>query len=156
MAFEDFEKDADGYPLVESGKVPGLVVRRNWQALMDGHITWQDLDDEEVSKGRVRGKDGTFVGTAPKLVPRALADQRTRLLMERVQHQFSEVVMKATQVYVDVLEDQNATPTEKMAAAKYLQERFLGKVPDKMELSAEVKPWEGLVAGVLRTVPGED
>lgn len=148
---QDFHFLADGrraYTLPDGRKIP-----RIWSRVVSGEIPLEELDDDELSRGQLKDKNGNFVGRAGKLIPKEIADRRTRLLMQRVQEQFTEVALKASQAFIDVLEDPNADHKDKMQAARYLHDRFLGKVPERVELSAEIKPWEGLVAGVLKEVP---
>lgn len=135
----------------------GVVVRRTMANVIAGRIPVSELDDDELAKGQLKTAEGQLVGSGPRLLPRTVSDARIREMMVRVQEQFLAVGMRATQVAVEVMEDATNSGSERLAAAKYVHERFLGKVPDKVELQAEVKPWEGLVGGILRTVDaGED
>ncbi len=135
----------------------GKVYKRVWANIVNGNIPISAMDSEELAKGQLKDVNGNFTGSPGSLMPRDLADARTREVMNRVQEQFLSMAEQATKVYFDVLEDPAATHADKMRAAEYLHQRFLGKVPDRMELTAEMKPWEGLVNGtILRDVPTDD
>ena len=72
-------------------------------------------------------------------------------LVRRNNSLLKDVLLKATQVHIDIMLNEDADPGLRMKAAQYLQDRLLGKAPDKMEIKAEVKPWEGLVSGILKS-----
>lgn len=137
----------DGWVLVN-----GSMVKRAWGNVINGSIPLSELDDEEIARMQLRDRNGGFSGKKPRLLPRELADRQTREVLLRNQRMLQEMILKTTQVYVDVVEDPNASTVDKMKAAEYLQNRFLGKVAERVHLSAEVKPWEGLVQGILTDV----
>lgn len=135
----------------------GEEVPRTWKSLVDGRLPISELDDEELKRAQLKSARGQFDGPAGRLIPRDLSDARTRETMQRVKEQFQQMALDATKVFTDVLNDDEASWSDKMKAAEYLHQRFLGKVPDKVELTAEVKPWEGLVnGGILRDLPGAE
>lgn len=138
-------------------KRDGTKCLRDWDHIRSGDVPISDLDDDEVAQGmlkRTREMRIPTAGTGPKLVPAELADARTRLLVERVTEQFKGVAFRATQVFIDVMENPEASDADKMKAATYLHQRLLGKVPDRVEITAEIKPWENLVGGILRESDG--
>lgn len=127
----------------------GVAVKRIWQNFANGKIPLDELDNEELARMQVRDKRGTFIGMPPRIVPRELAQAHARELVMRNDKLIREMVLKATQVFDDVMQDDEADNRDKMAAARYVLERFLGKIPDKVEVTAEIKPWQGLVEGIL-------
>jgi len=135
----------------------GRVYQRVWANVVNGNIPLEELDDDELREARLKDSNGHFGGPPGKLIPRELSDQRTREVMTRVASQFRDIALNATKAFIDTLDDDLASHADKMKAAEYLHQRFLGKVPDKMELTAEVKPWESLVSGtILRDLPTDD
>lgn len=134
----------------------GRTFKRVWANIVNGNIPISEMDSEELARGQLKDANGNFSGAPGQLMPRELADARQREVLKRVEEQFLSMATKATQVYVDVLEDPAASHSDKMKAAEYLHMRFMGKVPDRLEMKAEMKPWEGLVSGaILRDVPDD-
>lgn len=147
--------DSKGREAVETPA--GEVIQRIWSNFANGKIPWETLDDEEVSRLQLKRQDGTWnTGPKPRVVPHALAKAHAQALVARNDKYTREVLLKSTQTFIDVMEDKNAAPADRMRAAQYLQERVIGKVPDKVQMTAEVKPWEGVVENILVDVEGPD
>jgi len=127
----------------------GSVIPRKWQFVVSGDIPLEELDDVELSRMQLRDKRGSFSGAAPRLVPRDIAEAHGRELLARNDRILREVLLPATEVFVAVMLNERAKDADRMKAAEYLHTRFMGKVPDKLEVTAELKPWEGLVAEVV-------
>lgn len=145
---DDTEETApDGWMFVN-----GKMVKRAWGNVLNGTIPLNMLDDEEVTRMQLRDKNGTFTGGKPALLPRKLAEMQTREILQRNQALLQDAVLKATKVYTDIIDDETASAADKMKAAEYLQNRFLGKTPERVQLTADIKPWEGLVQGILTQV----
>ena len=126
----------------------GEVIARTFDNVRRGRIPWSDLDDEEVARLQLRDRNGEFSGMKPAIIPRELVQAHTRELLSRNDKLMREVVMKATAVFVDVIDSSSASDGDKMRAAQYLHDRILGKTPEKVELKAELKPWEGVVSEI--------
>lgn len=126
----------------------GEQVPRTWRAFQSGAIPWSDLDEEELTRLQLRDGNGQFRGGKPRVIPRELAQLHARELLARNDKVMKEFILKATTVFTDIIESPTATDADKMKAAQYLHDRILGKTPDKVEVKAELKPWE-LVAGEI-------
>lgn len=133
----------------------GDPIPRTWDNVKRGRIPWEDLDDEELGRGKLRDKNGGWVGRGPNVLPRAMVPEITRRLKERYDDRLRATLKDAQQVFIDIMLDSSQDPKDRLKASQYLQERLIGKVPDKVEVIAEVKPWEGLIEGVL-TDGGQD
>jgi hypothetical protein len=127
----------------------GDVIPRTWPNVKSGKIPWTELDNDELSRGQLRDKNGTFSGRPPNLVPREMVGEIRRRLMEVYQDRIAEKLLVLQDVFLDIATDETLSPADRLRAAQYMTERLAGKVPDKVEITAEVKPWEGMVAGVL-------
>lgn len=125
------------------------LIERTWENFLSGAIPITELDDDELSKLRLRNREGNLASSGPRSLPRSFVQSHARELVSRNETKMKEHVLKATQVYIDIIESDTASPADKMKAAEYLQNRVLGKVPDRVQLTAEVKPWQGLVTGIL-------
>lgn len=134
----------------------GERVPRVWKSFMDRRIPFSELDDEELARLQVRDRNGSFSGTRPKMMPTELVQLHEAELFRRNNTLLKEVLLKATQVHIDVMNDESADPALRMRAAQYMQDRILGKTADKMEIKAELKPWEGLIEGIIRADGDQD
>jgi hypothetical protein len=84
-----------------------------------------------------------------------MAAEFRREILKRYEDRIQQEVISAHEAIVSVMNSESATGAERMRAAQYLIERAVGKVPDKVEVTAEVKPWEGTVMGILTDVEGD-
>lgn len=150
---EDDAQERDWSVYLPSDGSPAIP--RTWGNVQKGLIPWEDLDDEELGKGKLRDKNGGWTGRGPNLLPRTMIPEITRRLKDRYDAKLRENLSAAQQVFFDVMMDSTASPADRLRAAAYMQERLIGKVPDKVEVVAEVKPWEGMVEGVLVDVEAD-
>lgn len=130
------------------------AIARDWVNVENGLIPLEELDDAEISRIQLRDVNGQFRGRKP-FVSRRMATEFRRELIKRADLKVQERTLEMFEVIADVATSAEATGSEKTRAAQYLIERALGKVPDKVEVTAEVKPWEGTVMGILQDVEEE-
>lgn len=125
-------------------------IKSRWEQLVDGELSVNDLDDEELAKGRCRDKDGGFGGRPPKMVPRELSDRMRSELLARGQSMFAEHFQTAIKVLAEIALDTSgdAKAADRRAAAQYLIERVAGKVPDKIEVRSQ-DPWQQIMDDIL-------
>jgi len=136
----------------------GVPYERTWTNIRAGKIPLDDLDDEELSRCELRDEQGEF-GQSRRVMRRVPIDYRkyvvARLRM-RLQEEFEEAAIRASQVFVDVMEGaNNATASEQLRAATYVTERVIGKVPDRLEVSADMAPWQADIAEILIEIPNQ-
>jgi hypothetical protein len=130
---------------------PTGPIRRVWENVVNGLIPLSELDDQEISQIRLKASDGRFGGPKP-FVTRKMATDFRRELIHRADLKVQGEVMRMFEVLADVATSAESTGSEKTRAAQYLIERGLGKVPDRVEVTAEIRPWEGVVMGILTDV----
>lgn len=130
---------------------PSGPIARDWVNVENGLIPLSELDDMEISRIQLRDNNGQFRGRKP-FVSRKITTEFRRELQRRYDLRIQEAVLSAHDTMVNAMSSDTATWTEKMKAATYLIERAVGKVPDKVEVTAEIRPWEGIVMGILTDV----
>jgi len=121
--------------------------------LLDGTISIEDLDDEELVRGYMRAKNGTFAGRAPRVVPKAIHDRMIRELFARADDMLRASLLDSVRVMSEVAADITATPGERLKAAQWIYERVRGKVPTDVHITGEMKPYEELLDDVHRGDP---
>lgn len=115
-----------------------------WAKLLDGTITVADLDDEEVSRMRVRGKSGGFAGRGPT-VPSHLIQQFQSEQMKRTKTILSKHLLKGAEEIGKILSDPEAKDADKIKAFALLADRILGRNPETVHVKAE-DPWAAMLA----------
>lgn len=105
-----------------------------WALLLRGDIKVEDLDDEEVARGRMRDRNGNFSGRPPKLIPRELLDRINSEHHRRVNEILEQSLGHMTKTMRDIAIDPDVDAATRLKAAIYVYERFFGKTPDKIEV----------------------
>lgn len=125
--------------------------------LLDGVITVEDLDDEEIAKGQLRAADGSFKGRPPNYLPREIAMAWAREGQKRHQLWVAGMVGEAQDTVRD-LNKRSLSPADatRLKAAFWILERYAGKTPDRVEVKAEVQTWEHVVEDILVDVEEDD
>lgn len=119
-------------------------------ALLSGELSVEDLDAEELAKGRVRCVDGTFRGRPRAEVPRAIYEAMQREILKRGEALWRESYEAAIMALVRVATDPNpmVKDGDRVTAAKYIVERVAGKVPDKL-IVADADPWQQIIDDII-------
>jgi hypothetical protein len=140
-----------------SNRTPGSTwvrVPGRYAKLLSGELSVDDLDDEELSRGQLRSADGKFNGYAPRVVPQVMLQAMRREWMERANSRLRQALMeKGIGTLVRLAGDENVDPSVRLRAAQTIMDRTMGKVPDKVELTAE-DPIEALFRGILNDPNG--
>lgn len=112
-----------------------LRVQGRYAKLITGEISVEDLDTEELAKGRLKDRNGKFTGRPPKMLPRQLLDAMRSEHYKRVNAVLEESLSAVVKVMRGIALDRRADPAVRLKAAIYVYERFMGKVPDRVEVA---------------------
>lgn len=118
-----------------------------YQALLNGTLSVEDLDDDEIIKGRLRDKHGGFRGRPPYLIPRVIHQRAVKELMHRADMSILSNLEDAQKAVAEIMNNPRAPAIARLEAAKYMWERIQGKIPDKVELDTTVRKFETLIEG---------
>lgn len=99
------------------------------------HLSIEDLDTEELAQGRLKDKNGRFTGRPPKFLPRQIIDAMKSEHYKRVNAVLEESLSDVVKVMRGVAMDKYAEPAVRLKAAIYIYERFMGKLPDRIEVN---------------------
>lgn len=130
--------------------------KSRYQQLIDGTLKVEDLEDEEIKKGRCMDKNGGFSGRPPSNFPRALHDAMHNEFIKRTQESFKPMVSTATDVLLEIAQNKRAAGPARVRAAEILIERGAGKVPDKVFAEVVTKKFEENIEGLFVDMPVED
>lgn len=122
----------------------GKSKRRNrrLQALLDGRITVQDLDNEEITRGQLRDKNGDFRGRKWDLIPAKLYKAMAQENIIRQEKRWQELYAPAINTLNEIRGNPRLPADARMKSAIYIVERAAGKVPEKQEMYISVAKWE--------------
>ena len=107
-----------------------------WSQLLSGTITVKDLDDDEISKMRVKGKGGTFSGRAPA-IPSHLAREFHQEAIRRAKQKIAQATPKVTKLLLEMAEDSDVKDSDRIKILMYLMDRQLGKTPETIRVEGE-------------------
>lgn len=126
-----------------------IRVTGRYALLLNGIISVEDLDDEEVARGQLKASDGTFRGRPPKTVPAELVQAMRREWLSRAEAKLRDALMdKGLGVLVELAGNDQVDPGVRLRAATTIIERTMGKVPERIQLAAE-DPVETLFRSIL-------
>jgi len=101
-------------------------------------------DDEELTRGRPRGPDGTFRGARPKWLTPALQEERRRRLRQLMADDLGTFAADALRVIHAVMMDKSRDEAGKpvvpasvrVDVGKYLLDQFMGKATATVDVNA--------------------
>lgn len=113
-------------------------------------------DDEELEKGYRRATNGHFVGRPPKVIPRIVLDEQKRRRLIQAEDDINKGIHVAVSTLIEICissEDDKA----KVAAAKLILERGMGKEPQQIAHTIEEPKWaKALQGGIVAIGPSPD
>lgn len=124
--------------------------------LIDGRLKIEDLTDEELIRGQLMNKNGRFAGQAPKWVPAQFVQALQRQRIQRAADKWNSNLLLAQDQLIALGMDQRVEAGVRMRALTYVIERSIGKVPDKVEMTGAIKPYEELLNGTVEVVRDVD
>lgn len=125
------------------------------QQLIDGEITVDDLDDEEIKRRRPRNLQGNFNGPGPKMLPRILLNSMDVEFRRRIQSKLDEHADEAVAALRDVANNKQAQAQARVNAAAIMLDRAIGKVPDQLVQEVRVREFEDF-EGILVDVSDDE
>lgn len=126
-----------------------IRLKGRYAKFMNGLITVEDLDDEELAQGRLKAADGTFRGRPPSVIPAEMVQAMRREWMSRAEAKLRDALMsKGIGTLVELAGNEDIDPAVRLRAADKIIERTMGKVPDRVHFAAE-DPVESLFRSIL-------
>lgn len=145
-----------GKPRMSRAWVRMLKIMEETPMTMDEFV--QQLSAEELARGQIKNKDGTFGGRPPQWVPRAFHRACISELMRRGKQLWQENYLQAIETMSEIASGRgtgvHATPGERIKAAMFVIERLEGKVPERLIVTDE-QPWMTVMDGIVAEVSDE-
>lgn len=118
----------------------------------DDLSTW---DEEELRRGRRRGRNGKFQGKDPVVVPKAVHDELVRRTLSEAQTLMRDNLVRAIEVLVEIVDSPQYEAKDRLKAIDMIVERVMGKPKEVIEISGTQK-WElALRGGIVPTMDGD-
>lgn len=133
--------------LKERKKKPKPAKSRH-QMLLDGELTVDEMDDDELQRFRGRDINGEFVGPHKRLSPKMQGQIRQRLL-DQMQRNIEGFLPRATEVLNQIMEN-SESDAARVKAIDILLQRGAGKVPETVRIGVE-DPWDAVFADFLKS-----
>lgn len=123
-------------------------VTDRYQQLIDGVLTVDDLDDEEIVRGMLRNADGSFHGRPPRVIPWVMHAALREAMNKRMERKLLEALPQALDSLIAIANNKYASADARVKAIAQITDRALGKVPDKAEIHTTITAkWEEAMAG---------
>lgn len=142
----------NGTKVTSKSETVDVAVSKRLAMLVSGDIDIEDLDDEELARGQLKADDGTFRGRPGNWVPRAFYDKMVRELLRRGEGKYRENYIECLTAVTNIAKYAEKD-ADRLKAAIYVIERVAGPMPTKVEIKAEIKPWEQDVLDIIVDVP---
>jgi len=117
-------------------RVSGRYARLMYAPDHPEYLGVEDLDLEELSRGQLKDRNGRFTGRPPKFLPRQIVDAMRAEHYARVNGLLEQSLSQQVKTMMEISKNRNVDPGVRLKAAIYVYERFMGKVPDKINVSA--------------------
>jgi hypothetical protein len=129
-----------------------------YRAFIDGELTVEDLDDEEIQRMQLRSERGTFQGRPPVSLPREFIMAMQVEQQRRFKHWINVAVPEAQKAILELTKSRNLSPGDatRLKAAEMIIERFAGKTPDKIEVKAEVSVFDQTLSDIIVDLDEEE
>jgi hypothetical protein len=118
-----------------------------WQDIANGVRPLDELSDEEVFKGKIKDARGVF-GPRPSFYPQNFIDEQIRRSLDWANDEIRSGARDAIRVLKEVMNDTTASAADRMKAAMFFTDRFLGKEVTRVMITAE-DPVESLFRNIL-------
>lgn len=103
------------------------------------HISVEDLDIEELARGQLKDKNGKFTGRPPKVLPREIVDAMRLEHHKRVNGILEQSLPAQVRTMIEISANRKNDPGVRLKAAIYVYERFMGRTPEKINITAETR-----------------
>lgn len=118
-----------------------------WQRVARGEVDLSELTDEEVFEGRLRGANGNM-GPRPAFYPQNFIDEQIRRSLSWANDEIRSGMREAIGVLRSIMNNELASHADRMKAAMFFTDRFLGKDVQRVLVTAE-DPVESLFKAIL-------
>lgn len=118
-----------------------------WQRIARSEVDLGKYSDEEILTAQIRMADGRLA-PVPKILPHSFIQEQVKRGMRVAEKKIRQGSDLALDVYLEVLGNKKAANADRMRAAQFFTDRFLGKDIVKVQV-AEVDRIQSLFESIL-------
>lgn len=126
---------------------------QRYVAFLEGRLSADQLDDEELMRGQIREDSGRF-GKGTNMVPRKMLNQLQKTTVARTNDELRKNAFKSAESLTDIATNKAYEPKDRLKAAMYLLDRVLGKTPQQVTIT-EDRRYEIMLSGLESGVRAE-
>ena len=131
--------------LAETGEPETEVPMNRYQMFLAGHLTVDDLDDEELMAFGFRDAKGKLF--KPKNIPRDMVTAFTRAIFDRSLDKLKTSALEAANTLAGIMADPSVDPSVRRLCAESILDRTVGKAPLLVSISANAA-WETIFESI--------
>lgn len=124
------------------------LMPQSWQDIATGARPLDTLTDDEVFKGRLKWSKGDGYGPRPQFYPQNFIEEQIRRGLDWAQDEIRSGAREAIAVLKEIMMDKSAFDSDRLKAAMFFTDRFLGKEISRVLITAE-DPVESLFRQIL-------
>lgn len=124
----------------------------SWREIATGARPLEELSDREVFEGRLLRSDGKL-GPRPSFYPQNFIDEQIRRSLDWANDEIRSGAREAITTLKSIMTNPNAADSDRLKAAMFFTDRFLGKEVTKVLVTAE-DPVESLFRQILADPEG--
>lgn len=114
------------------------VLSPMWQRIARGEVDLSNYSDEEILAAQIRMADGRLA-PAPRVIPETFKQEQVKRGFRVAEAKILEGSVEALKVYMEILKDDKAARRDRLKAAQFFTDRFLGKDVVKVAVASEDK-----------------
>lgn len=128
------------------------MLPESWRDIATGKRPLEELDDKEVFEGRLFRSDGKL-GPRPSFYPQNFIDEQIRRSLDWANDEIRSGAREAITTLKEIMSNSEAADSDRLKAAMFFTDRFLGKEVQKVLITAE-DPVESLFRNILEDPDG--
>ena len=125
----------------------GIPHSVRWAKLLDGTLTVEELDDEEVAHGRLRNRDGSFTGRRPA-IPSSIAQAMRKEYMRRIGDKFTHALPELVDVLVEIAKNPEVKEADRIKAINMVTDRVMGRAVETVRFEG-ASPFDSMLADAV-------
>lgn len=124
------------------GQRVSVNLGRTNSAILMGHEDLSLWSEEELKRGQKKGKNGAWQGRPPSVIPKPIHDELVKRTLAKANELLRENLIGAIECLAELMKGEDVDDAVRLKAALAIKDAVMGKAPERVELTAAVKPYE--------------
>ncbi len=105
-----------------------------WQRVARGEVDLSVYSDEEILDARIKTPDNRLL-PPPKALPTEWVKEQHRRGLRVAESKIRDGAQRALEVMYEIMDDDRAPRQDRLRAANFFTDRFLGKAPEQIKVA---------------------